>query len=236
MHTVCCSGCQVDVSQHALDRIGVSQHALGRDGLPRGVCPGGLSSQWVSTQGGVCLGGLPGGVSQHALGRGCLPQCMLVYTPLPVNRNLYTRLWKHYLSATTLQMVMIRSFLNYELRKIFKLFKRSPKVKWYVNKNEVNYPSLNTCQIISVRKAWECNTRCATREVLGSQVQSPLEETFFPKFILFYFVYLRENSNKSMVLSVWNCLNIIKCLSVSLLHCISHHTGCENDMRFFTSV
>ena len=36
---------------------------------------------------------------------GCLSECMLGYTP-PVDRILDTRLWKHYLSATTLRVVI----------------------------------------------------------------------------------------------------------------------------------
>ena len=71
--------------------------------------------------GGVCPRGcLPGGLypSIHWVGRGwvypsmhwpggCLLQCKLGYTPTPMDRVLDTRLWKHYLSTTTLQMVQI---------------------------------------------------------------------------------------------------------------------------------
>ena len=55
-----------------------------------------------SGQGGVCPGVC---VSQHALGRGCLPQAC--WDTPPKDRILDTRLWKHYLSATTLRMVKI---------------------------------------------------------------------------------------------------------------------------------
>ena len=51
----------------------------------------------------------------------------------------------------------------------FRLNHLSPKVNWYTNKSEVKYLSLNTL---------ECNTRCATGGVLGSQVQFSLEVTF----------------------------------------------------------
>ena len=60
------------------------------------VCPG-VSAWGVSAQGGDCLGGVclggcqPGGVYLGCLLRGCLtggclPQCMLGYTPPPVDR------------------------------------------------------------------------------------------------------------------------------------------------------
>ena len=60
------------------------------------------------------------------------------------------------------------------------------KFNWCINKSKVKCPSLNTCQVSSVRKVWDCNTRCATRWVLGSQIQSPLEVTFFSEFILLF--------------------------------------------------
>ena len=37
-------------------------------------------------------------------------------------------------------------------------------------KSKVKYPSLNNWQVNSVRKAWQCNTNCTTRGVLGSQI------------------------------------------------------------------
>ena len=79
-------------------------------GLPSGVSAGGgggvCQGGWVVSARGEWGGVCPGGVSQHALGRGgCLPQCMLAYTPLSLDRNLDTRLWKHYLSATQLHFI-----------------------------------------------------------------------------------------------------------------------------------
>ena len=58
------------------------------------------------------------------------------------------------------------------------IYKNDPSI--YKSK----YPSLNTCQVSSVRKAWECNIRGATRGVLGSQVKSPMEVTFLSEYIL----------------------------------------------------
>ena len=55
-------------------------------------------------------------------------------------------------------------------------FQPSPKAIGAITK--VQYPSLNTCQVRLVRNVWECNTKCATRGVLWSQVQSPLNVTF----------------------------------------------------------
>ena len=65
---------------------------------PGAVCPGGLSAQGgCLPRGGVCLGGV-------CLG-GCLP-----HTPSPCGQNGRC-LWKHYLAATTLRMV-IKQLLN----------------------------------------------------------------------------------------------------------------------------
>ena len=65
--------------------------AIGGGGFPRGgLCPGGGLPRW----GCVCLGEgcLPRVV--------CIPACKGTDTP-PLGRILDTRLWKHYLSATT---------------------------------------------------------------------------------------------------------------------------------------
>ena len=78
MHTVCCSSRRGGVYP--------SMHWVG------GLYP---SMHWA----GGCL---PGEVSAW----GCLTQCMPGYTP-PVDRILDTSLWKHYLSATMLQTVII---------------------------------------------------------------------------------------------------------------------------------
>ena len=89
MCTIWCSGC--------------------RDG---GVCQG------VSAQGGVCLGSvcpggcLPGGVSAQGV---CLPRglsarrvCAPVHAGIhPPHKQNDKRLWKHYLSVTTLRTVII---------------------------------------------------------------------------------------------------------------------------------
>ena len=72
-----------------------------------------LRQKSVSARGG-------GGVSQHALGRGCLPKCMLGYTHPTVDRSLDTRFWKHYLSATMLQMVIIVAYLLLPANKVCK--------------------------------------------------------------------------------------------------------------------
>ena len=75
MRTVHCSGC-------LLGNVCLGGVCLGEGGcLPRGVSGlGGVCLGVVCPGGGVCPGG---------------------YTPPPVERILDTRLWKHYLSATT---------------------------------------------------------------------------------------------------------------------------------------
>ena len=83
-----------------LPKWGVSAH--GRC-LPRGVSTWGVSAR------GVCPGSLCHTPTQCMLGYKPPAQCMLGYTPLPsagrdpplVDRILDTRLWKRYLSATT---------------------------------------------------------------------------------------------------------------------------------------
>ena len=52
---------------------------------------------------------------------------------------------------------------------------KKSKSQWV---QQQKYSFLNTCQVSSVRKACECNTRCAVRGVLGFQIQSLLEVTF----------------------------------------------------------
>ena len=86
------------VSQHVLDRGCVSQQALTRGSVyPSMHWAGGCVCWGVSAQGGVCQGG----VCQMVSAWGCLPQCMLGYTPLPVNRMTDRQVYKHYLSATS---------------------------------------------------------------------------------------------------------------------------------------
>ena len=66
--------------------------------------PGGACTDGVSSRGSICLGG-EGVSARVSAWRGCsLPQCKLGYTP-PVDRILDARLWKHYLSATSLRKV-----------------------------------------------------------------------------------------------------------------------------------
>ena len=57
--------------------------------------------------------------SMHWAG-GCLPKCMLGYTHPTVDRSLDTRFWKHYLSATMLQMVIIVAYLLLPANKVCK--------------------------------------------------------------------------------------------------------------------
>ena len=64
---------------------------------PGGVCIPACTGQGVVSAGGVC----PGGVCQMVSAWRCLPQCMLGYTPPPVNRMTDTQVYKHYLSANS---------------------------------------------------------------------------------------------------------------------------------------
>ena len=57
---------------------------------------------------------------------------------------------------------------------LFQSHHLSPKVNWYTNKSEVKYPSINTCQV-------QLSQVGINLEHRRSQVQSPLEVTFFAR-------------------------------------------------------
>ena len=77
--------------------LGVSTQGVLSRGFAGGVCPGGLSGEGVSAQGGC----LPWGV----FAQGVIPACTEADTS-PVDRILDTHLWKYYRAATSLRTVI----------------------------------------------------------------------------------------------------------------------------------
>ena len=165
IRTIRCSGHGGRVSAQGVSAQGGCLH---RGCLPGGVCHGGVcpgvSAREVSARGYLAGGVYPGSVcpagsvSQYTLGRrgGVCPVHAWIH--LPVDRILDIRLWKHYLSTTTLRTVkiVVSTFYSRFIGPIRQHLLPNWFARWTSWSDQVKFGTLEPgmCRAGSCRRLW----------------------------------------------------------------------------------